>query len=110
MRISAVILLFFFAFGILHRANLLSFLKKTKPAIELSSAEDYDETSDTDENKKANDTKEEMDEKKSHYVTSHSTFIFFSDFHTSKNFLHHNQQLFKSHFKEIVSPPPESIA
>ena len=107
MRIGTFILLILFSLSILSRANLLSFIKKIKSPIELSSSEDYDENSDLDESKKASDAKEELDEKNSHYITFNSAFVFFKDIRTTKHFLHHYQQLFKSHFKEVVCPPPE---
>ena len=107
MRISTSILLFCFLLSLLSRTDLLSFIKKIKQPIELSSSEDYDENSDLDENKKATDAKEELDEKNAHYITFNSAFIFFKDIRTTKHFLDHYKQLFKSHFKEVVCPPPE---
>lgn len=107
MKISTIIFLFFFSLNLLSRADLLSFIKKIKSPIELSSTEDYDENSDLDESKKTSDAKE--DEKNAHYITFNSAFVFFKDIRHTKHFLDQYRQLFKSHFKEVVCPPPESI-
>lgn len=111
MRISTSILLFFFSLSLLSRTDLLSFIKKVKCPIELSASEDYDESADPDQNKKPADAKEELenDEKRTHFITFNSSFIFFKDIRYTKLFLDYYKQLFKSHFKEIVCPPPESV-
>lgn len=113
MRISTSILLFFFSLSLLSRSDLLSFIKKIKSPLELSTSEDYDESESADpdqnQNKKSTDAKEELDEKHTHFITFNSGFIFFKDFRYTKHFLDHSQQLFKSHFKEVVCPPPEFI-
>lgn len=109
MKVGTIILLFFFSLGILSRTNLFS-LKKIKSPIELASSEDFDESSDLDESEKTADEKEELDKKNAHYVNYNAAFIFLKDIRYTKHFLDHHKQLFKSHFKEVVCPPPEFTA
>jgi hypothetical protein len=111
MRFLTYILFFFFSLSIVGKANLISFIKKIKSPVELSSA-----TGSDDENRDADDDeknerseKEELKEKCSYYLGSVFSYGISTYYNCNKHTLNFYTLLFKSHFKEVVTPPPELV-
>lgn len=93
------------------KANLISFIKKIKSPIELTSANELDDEArgvDDDENKERSE-KEELKEKNSFYLESTFDYRTSTYYNCNKHILDFYTLLFKSHFKEVVTPPPELV-
>ena len=110
MRFFTYILFFLFSLSILGKTNLISFIKKFKSPIELTSATELDDETrgvDDDENKRSE--KEELKEKDSYYLESYFGYRAATYYNCNKHLLDFYTLLFKSHFKEVVTPPPELV-
>lgn len=111
MRFLTYILFFLFSLSILGKANLISFIKKIKSPIALTSATELDDEArgvDDDENKGRSE-KEELEEKDSFYLESNFDYRTANYYNCNKHILNFYKLLFKSHFKEVVTPPPEFV-
>lgn len=80
-----------------------------KSPIELTSANEVDDETrgvDDDESKNGSE-KEELEEKNTYYLESHFYYGVAASFNCNKHKINFYKLLFKSHFKEVVTPPPE---
>jgi hypothetical protein len=107
MRIISFTLFLLFTFGILVKANVVSLLKKPKSPIELTSSETDEESRSCDDDNSKEDKNKEIEDKNIH--TPYSTLIAKYKFNYNKHVLNFFKIRFKSHFKEIVTPPPELV-
>lgn len=109
MRFITYILFFLFSFNIAGKANFIAFVKKIKTPAELTSAtETDDEAAGTDDDKsKEGSEKEEAKEKDSYYLETHFNYGIAGLYNCNNHTLDFYALLFKSHFKEVVTPPPE---
>ena len=86
------------------KTNLICFIKKIKSPIELTSSTELDD----DKNKERSE-KEELEEKDSYYLDSNFDCKTSNYYNCNKHKLNFHTLIFKSHFKEVVTPPPELI-
>lgn len=111
MRFLTYILFFLFSLSILGKANLISSIKKIKSPITLASATEVDDETrgvDDDENKERSE-KEELKEKNTFFLESNFDYRTSNYYNCDKHILNFYTLLFKSHFKEVVTPPPEFV-
>lgn len=110
MRIITCILFFLFSLSIVGKSNLIAFIKKIKTPVELASAEVDDEAKNLDDEEgKERSEKEESKEKDSYYLESNFYYGIAAMYNCNKHTLNFYTLLFKSHFKEVATPPPELV-
>jgi hypothetical protein len=110
MKFFSYILVFLFCLGVLGKTNLLTFIKKIKSPIELTSeADDDNKEADPEKNKdKERDVKEEREEdKNTFFFSNYIPFSFISNVSCNKHLLSLINIRFKSFSKEIDTPPPQ---
>ena len=111
MRFITYILFFFFLLSIVGKENLIRYIKKIKAPLEFTSTPEVDDETkgvDEDENKGRSEN-EELKEKDSYYLESNFHFGISCFYNCNKHKLNFHTLLFKSHFKEVVTPPPELV-
>ena len=111
MRFFTYILLFLFSLSIVGKRNLIRFIKKIKSPIELLSVIGFDDEAreiDDDKNKEDSE-KKESEEKYSYYLKSDFHCRKLNCYNYNKHILNFYTLLFKSHFNEVVTPPPEFV-
>lgn len=111
MKLLTYILFFSFLLSIVGKANILAFIKKIKSPIELASANEIDDEArgiDDDENKEGSE-KEESEEKNPCFLASDSHYAIATFYNCNKLKINFYKLLFKSHFKEVATPPPELV-
>jgi hypothetical protein len=101
MRFATYILLLLFSLSILGKTNLITFIKKIKSPIQLTSAAELDdETRGMDDD----ETKGRSDSYFPDYNFNYKIAVYYN---YNKHLLNFYTLLFKSHFREVVTPPPE---
>lgn len=111
MKFISIILLLFLSIGIFGKASFIAFIKKIKSPIELSaSAEADDESKEADDNtSKEKDSEEDTEDKNNFYVHTESELPHVTLFSCNKHLISFYKTLFKSHFKEVATPPPPEL-
>ncbi|WP_018342864.1 hypothetical protein [Cytophaga aurantiaca] len=110
MRIITYILFFLFSLSIVGKSNLIAFIKKIKTPVELASTEVDDEAKSLDDEEgKERSEKEESKQKDSYYLKTSFYYGIALQYNCNKHTLDFYALLFKSHFKEVVTPPPELV-
>lgn len=111
MRFLTYILLFLFLINIEVKTNFIRFIKKIKTPIELISATELDDKAkelDDDENTERSE-KEELKEKDLYSFELNFNSRTSNYYNCNKHILNFCTLLFKSNFKEVVTPPPELV-
>ena len=90
------------------KTNLLTFIKKIKSPIELTSGADDDTTETDPEKNKERDVKEEREDKDTFIFTHYTPLQFSSRIACNKHLLSLIHIRFKSFSKEIDTPPPKA--
>jgi hypothetical protein len=112
MKTISIILFFLFSVGIAGKITFTTLLKKIKSPVELSgsSAELDDESKGIDDDKSnEQDSKEEGENKDTFILNTVVHPVVFFTSCANNHVLSFYNTLFKSHFKEVVTPPPELI-
>lgn len=107
MKLFSYILIFLFCLGVLGKTNLLTFIKKIKSPIELTSEADDDTKEADPEKNKERDIKEGED-KDTFIFSAWTCLSFVSNSTCNKHLLSLINIRFKSFFKEIDTPPPKT--
>ena len=108
MRAISCILFLSFTLGILIKADIITFAKKVKSALVITSSSETDEESRTsDDDNTKEDKNKEIEDKNTPPL--YSTLIAEHKFNCNKHILSFFKIKFKTNFQEIVTPPPELI-
>ena len=92
------------------KSNLIGFIKKIKSPITLiSSAEVDEEAKDLEDESKGRSEKEELNEKDSYYLEPNFNCKILASYNCNNYILNFYTLLFKTHFKEVVTPPPKLV-
>ncbi len=109
MKLFSYILILLFCLGVFGKTNLLTFIKKIKSPIELTSEVDDDNKEADPEKNKGRDAKEEREEDKNTFIfNNHISLQLLSNARCNKHLLSLINIRFKSFSKEIDTPPPKA--
>lgn len=110
MRFTPYVLILIFSLGIIGKGGILLIVKTFKPSVELSSLKKYNTYATSgiceDLNEEIHETID-IKENSHYYLKSYYNVALFQSYICNKHLLRFNTLLFKSHFQEVVSPPPE---
>jgi|GEM_PF-3021279 len=112
MKITPIILFFLFSIGIVGKINFTTLIKKIKSPVELSSSltELDDESKGIDDDKTSEqDTKEDAENKNTFILNTDIFPVVLFTSCANNHILSFYNSIFKSHFTEVATPPPELI-
>ncbi|WP_299253916.1 hypothetical protein [uncultured Cytophaga sp.] len=108
MRLTPYFLFLIFLLGIIGKGGILLIVKNFKPTVDLLSVKNTNTTIGICEDLNE-ETHQTIDIKENHnyYLKSYFNVALFLSFICNKHLLRKSTLLFKSHFQEVISPPPE---